>query len=165
MKKLILALALLIQAAPAFASADSKVIASVSNITNKIQGVTLTEDGVVNVILRERHRPITQQLSEATAQRLNWLAVTLANAEITTEHRRVVCMMMVNPMFMPSLSIAPYNENKAEWESGEPKTVLTTSNCATPTAILPADGHDYATATALKEVLTVLATEALANVR
>ena len=157
MKKFLIVL-LALNAVPALALENmnaNQVVATVTNIDMKIQTVSLTQDGMLSIILRDGGRELTEQLSEVTTSHLVYQAHMLASSVITVEHHVVVCMMIVSPMNMPFLSVA-----RAD---GEFKKVLTSNNCATPTSIFPEARRDFAEATAVREALIVLATEAVAR--
>jgi hypothetical protein len=164
MKTLLTALSVLtLSSTAALAGDGSLTIAAIHNVSDKIEAVTLSEGGRLEVVLRGRHAPIGEQLAQATVQRLTFDASLLADARLTTDHRAVVCMMMINPQFMTELQVAPYNRTTGEWEIGDLKTVLTPSSCAISTYTYPVDRSAFATAAALKEALLTLGTEAYAR--
>ena len=163
MKSLLIALTVAASTTSAFASSPEQVISSVLNVSDQVEAVNLTQGGTLQVVLRERHREIAEQLTQANVQRLTFEASLLANAPLTTEHHAVVCMMYFNPMFGAALSVAPYDEKTGDFLDGAPKTVLTPSSCALSSATFPTDRAAFAMASSLKDSLIALGSEALAH--
>lgn len=149
MKKLIMTV-VLASLVPASAFAE-KIVAQVASVNQDIASVQLTDRGDLKIQRRDG-RLLVESLVTVNANRLAYFASSLASAELVTDKRDVVCMMMIAPFFMQTLEVA-------DSKTGELKPVLTPNGCWARTYTHPKDVNLLANAQKLEELLTFSAAQ------
>lgn len=132
-----------------FATTPEHMIATLSPVDIKIKSVSLSQSGVLYI--QKANGDYKQvRLTSENMQDLSSSASLLSQAEITTDERLVVCMMILPAFSRHTLSI---------WDTETPgmKVVLTTDSCAVPSFTHPKEDYYLLQAKVLKAQLMTLA--------
>ena len=108
MKTLILLSLALFNMNSVFAGSD-KVIVELTHLNPAIEKVTVDEAGLLAVTKGPTHALLFKQLNPASLSQLTQLATTLAEAQISTTHHAIVCMIVIDPRREFKLSVRPVN--------------------------------------------------------
>lgn len=127
----------------------ARTVAQLASVDHVIKSIKLNESGVMIVALHDGNTQ-TMKLSAINSQTLLAEARALAEVEVTTENRTVVCKMALNPRSIQNLSIINLENNKL-------RLVLTTNNCAMGSVTYPVNEHSLEMAKNFRTQLVVLA--------
>ncbi|MGZ3690014.1 MAG: hypothetical protein ACXVAX_00835 [Pseudobdellovibrio sp.] len=124
-------------------------LALVSGVDMNIRSVELESNGSLKVT-STKGQVKNVVLSDKNVSTLNYEAQTLDNVELATDKRVVICMMMVNPMFIQNFSV--YNT-----ATDSMRVMLAGNSCASPEKTYPAEANMNSMAQNLKSQMLILA--------
>jgi hypothetical protein len=150
MKKYLVALTLVLATAPAFAG---EIVAKVSHIDMTVASIGLTKSNVLVVELMNG-KTLREKVAGSNAIELNELTSDLQDVKLETTHHPVICMIVLNPDFATTLSVAD--------ASGELREIESPKSCAISNETMPADPAQAKDADDLADKLILLGRQ-LAN--
>ena len=114
-----------------------------------IASVQLNDSGVLTITKRDKTSQ-TVKLSDVNQQEMLWTAQMLSEADLVTDHKDVVCMMMIQPFSVQNLTI--YDAKTRSF-----KLVLSHNSCAISDFTHPKEAYVMEAAQTLKAQMLVLA--------
>ena len=127
----------------------SHTVAQISSVDAKIASVQLNDSGVLTITKRDKTSQ-TLKLSDTNQQGMLWSAQLLAESELQTDKKTIVCAMMINPLNVQNLMVLDVKTKKM-------KLVLSYNSCAISEFIHPKDAYVMEAAQTLKAQMLVLA--------
>ncbi|MCC2677891.1 MAG: hypothetical protein K0R29_467 [Pseudobdellovibrio sp.] len=145
----ILFTAILLASTIATAKTQDRVIAQVVGIDPLITSALLTESGKL-IVVQKNKKAESLNLVASVKQEMMYSVQMLAQAEIATDRREVVCMMI-----MPEYSLQ--NLKVLDAETNMLKLVLSNNSCAMSEYVYPKEAYLLDQAQTLKSQLVILA--------
>ena len=136
-----------------FASTQAKEIAHVQGVNEVISSVSLMDSGTL-VVTRTNKMVKSFKLSTTNFLKLTYLADSLSTAQLSVEHKMVICMMILNPMYIRTLSVL-------DPKTDEMRLILSPNSCAQSVVTRPASNSDVRDANELRETMIALASQAV----
>ncbi len=142
-------------------ASQRQVIARLDASMKNYGKVTLYEDGELDVKGVEGQLLASKQLGPSTAATLKGFAQRVANVQVTSTYKEVVCMTFVAVSFA-ELSVARMDAGTYQF-FGAPRLVLSGRGCSFHSETFPVSKNDLHSADVLKQSLELLAIDAIEN--
>lgn len=133
---------------------SAKVVAQVQQVDTVIASVSLLDNGSLQIDKRDG-QTVVAPLSKANASKLTYDAQVLSGVQLTTDHRQVVCDIMISPYFSNTLAIADSSGNLVE--------TISDNSCAVADYTHPKNPNLTDLGNTLKNEMGVLANQILDN--
>lgn len=125
------------------------IVVQVASVDSVIASVQINSKGVLTATKRDKTTK-SLNLSDVNKQNLLWSAQMLAESEIETETRTMICKMMIAPFSIQNLAVF-------DSATRSMKLVLSASSCALSSYTHPKEAYAMDAAQALKAQMLVLA--------